>query len=261
MIENTQYIWLAVFLIGLALLALAIFRKTSTIKVPQAPATIIGVLLMVLGFMWGVMPLYQDAAPITTTTTIVTPRPDTVIASFDMGLENGTTGKLAPATVTVAVDEGSAQILLYVEDTGADMNDFVNCLYTSLNFSFAPIPPSGANADDLATIYWETDYTMTYEGNDILHESSGDYYANWSYKTDAMTDTKTKLYSGQATMLMTQGGWAQIDYKFDEGNSSGYFSEELDTIGESGSWFVRFYNADRSWSKVYTISWIYLGDT
>lgn len=133
------------------------------------------------------------------------------------------------------------------------LNSTTNALdYTTagLNFSFEPLPEAGSTTTDLAVIYYESDYLMSFEGSDILSKTDNIYNADW---TD---DGGTSDYSGADTMEMTGSGWANITWTFNSGNDT--WAEDVDSgdvYDTIASWNVRLSNGC-AWSDVYTVNLI-----
>ena len=124
-----------------------------------------------------------------------------------------------------------------------------NCLdgnYTSMNFTIIPVPPIGASCSDLATIYFSSPYDMKYNGEYVLLVKDGYYYANWSINDDETTTH----YIGSHVMFMCNVNWIEIHYRLD-GDSMG---NAFNTVGDSTSFDIEFWNADRSWSWTYTVT-------
>lgn len=258
--DNPEYVWLGVFVIGLVLVALAVFRKTSTIKVPPAPATVIGVIMMVLGFMWGVSPMYQDSQPLQQGQTQITidNTKDIAAPTFSLDPETVITNIWdSPAgdvitTQTLNSAETVFTVPLNINEVASTSYEFVTN-FTAMNFTVTPIPPVGANADDLATIYFETEYDITYNGEYVfvMNDAEDIWFANWTRVGDT-TDTASWNHAGQDTMLLTDSETYQVAYKFDSGIND--FCEEMATVGDTCTWTITFHNADWSWSKVYTVN-------
>jgi len=170
---------------------------------------------------------------------------------FEIECTNGTAIN-TEMTVEVAEDGKSCTFVIDANPGGN-----IKANYSALNFSISPIPPDGSTADSLATIYFTTDYDMKFGGEHVLQETGGVYFANWTYRAGDNSQ-KTVDYASSMTMLMTETGWAEIDYKIDADQSDA-FGEELDTVGEGGSWHITFHNSDWSWKETFTVNWIYIG--
>jgi len=168
---------------------------------------------------------------------------------FDIDVQNATIPGANLTKVSIADDEKSATFALSVIGDG---NEFTG-ENGGVNFTFTPIPSVGATSEDLVTIYFETDYLMSYGGEDVLVESSGTYFANWTYAAGD-NDQATADYKGTMSLIPTETAWCEIWYKLDGGNDT--FGEEVDAIGDSGNWHIYFHNADNSWQETFTVNWI-----
>jgi hypothetical protein len=243
-------------------LCLAIFRKTSTIKLPQAPATVIGVLMMLFGFIWGFYPFMEPYQPLESgTQTITIDSPDIVAPTFDIdptavtAVANVVRGAPTPISTSVWNTAETVYTVPVTVRTGGTHDTFaVN--YTALNFTVTPIPPDGANADDLATIYFESEYDMKYESEYVLRVNGAEsiWFANWTKGHTNAADLYSWDHSGQDTMLFTDTVEYQIVYGLD--GTDGDFPDKFKTVGETCSWTITFHNSDWSWSKVYTVNLI-----
>jgi len=141
---------------------------------------------------------------------------------------------------------------LNINEGGTASYEFVTN-FTAMNFTVTPIPPTGANADDLATIYFESDYNIKYNGEYVFVSDGNEetFFVNWTRVGDT-TDATSWDHSGQDTMLLTEDNTYQIAYRFQSGLD--HFCEEISTVGETCTWTITFHNADWSWSKVYTVN-------
>lgn len=254
---ETTYIWLGIFLIGVLLITLAIFRKTSMVKVPQAPAAFLGVCCALVGFLWGVIPLYQDAAPFQTGQTINVTTGGTQIAAPTFSVEPAAVitniwDSAAGDVITTQVLDATETVFTVPVDYNSGANHFaVN--FTAMNFTVTPIPPTGANADDLATIYFKTDYNIKYSGEYVFITDGNEatFFANWT-RVGTVGDAPSWDHAGQDTMLLTENEIYQVAYKFDDGTDD--FGEQFNTVGETATWYITFHNVDWSWSKVFTVN-------
>ena len=148
-------------------------------------------------------------------------------------------------------DDAETTFTIPLEITGSNELDGNK---SSVNFTITPNYPLGAETTNLAECYFKTDYLMKYGGEYVLEENSGVYYANWTYASGTK-DKQTEDYEAHTGMALTESGWANISYTYDSGTSD-CFSAELDSIGDSISWHVTFFNADNTWSKIFTITLI-----
>jgi len=180
---------------------------------------------------------------------------------------SGPTTTVDPATEAAAIAAARAATFdlthtggfnaTYNEDTNiltipVDINasDEVSVVTQSINTSIEIIPPIGGATTDLATLYYETDYLMRFEGEYLLEES-GDYYmAVFNNSAGA----ENKYYNGQLTMQMTDtGAWVNLTYTFDSGAST--WAAEVasgDLYSTIAAWNIRFSNG-RGWSETVTV--------
>lgn len=262
MIENVSmeaWIGFIVFVGGLILLAGAIWKKQLGWNIPQPAAMVFGIILAVFGGLYSI-PQMLDAFAVdddtddTGGTTVVVEQSGATdyVPTFRLDVTNGTTG--LGNTTTVQINDAETMATVLLETAGTGGNQPLCGTHFAVNFTVDPVPPTGANADTLATVYFETDYTMQYQSEDILAKSGNIYYANWTY-AGGTSDEASADYSGDMTMLMTETGYAEITYEMDSG-SADVFSAELDTIGDTGTWDITFHNSDWTWSEVFTVTWI-----
>lgn len=251
MFENmTTEMWigLVAFIAGFVLLFGSAYRKQVGWKINPVWSGVIGVVLVVFGGAIGVMPMLPDTTATTAVTVDTVSVPDYPPA-FVLSATNGTTGVSNTTTVEINDAGTAATVLLEIGELSHDASG----THFGVNFTVKPVPPTGADADTLATIYFESPYDMTYSGEHVLAEDDGIYFANWTY-AGGTSDEASEDYAGSMTMLMTETGYCEITYEIDDGADS--FAEEVTDIGDSGSWDVTFHNEDWSWSEVFTLTWI-----
>ena len=257
MLENmTTEMWIGIiaFVAGLVLVFGAAFRKQAGWKINPVWSGVIGVILVVFGGATGILPMIPEAEEVPPTNIINLPGVTVPQPTFSIDVENGTViGSATNRTkVSISDDEKSATLAFTVDLSENE----ISAKFACVNFTVTPLPSAQATADSLATIYFETDYLMKYGGEYVLTETSDVYWANWSY-SGGDSDDSTSDYDGSMTMLMTETGWCQIDYQLDDGTDS--FGEEVDSIGDSGSWTITLHNEDWSWSYPFTVNWICIG--
>lgn len=262
---ETEYIWLGIFVIGFAILMLAVFRKTSKIKIPQAPGAIIGGLMMLVGYMWGVAPLFSESAPFETqrleVSTVSTLPPPTFAIEPSTVITNIWDSPAGDVITTQALDASETVFTVPVDyNAGGAVSYEFAVNFTAMNFTVTPIPPDGATADALATIYFETDYNIKHSGEYVFEHDGNEaiFFANWT-RVGTVGDAPSWDHAGQDTMLYTEDEIYQVAYKFDSG--AGNFAEEFNTIGETVTWHITFHNSDWSWSKIYTVNAIVIDAT
>lgn len=253
------YIWIAVFFIGLVVFFMGIFRKYSPVKMNPVLGAVVGVCLIIPGFIWGIMPNFP-AQPLQQTggsQTIVVQQGGTTVApaTFDLdpsastGLYNGA-GSTCVSTAAWNAAETIYTVPLTINEGGTAHYAFT-ANYTGANFTITPVAPAGATNDDLATIYFETEYTMTYSSEDFLNvDGNGVYWANW-YNCES--GGLTYQYSGSLSMTYTQTKTLQVGYQFDTNADTTGVAEAMSTVGDSVSWTITFHNIDWTWSESFTV--------
>jgi len=125
---------------------------------------------------------------------------------------------------------------------------------TSLNFTIKPKPTAGQTTENLAVCHFKTDYQMKYAGEYVLRDMGDTYYANWTHGSTQNAHTDDD-YTGWESMALSGSAWANVTFKFDSGTAD-TFSNELDSIGDTGSWTITFYNEEGTWSESFTVVWI-----
>lgn len=254
---ETMYIWLGIFIIGLALFFLAIFRKQSAIKIPQAPGAFIGAIMMIVGYMWGVAPLYSESAPFEAGEIVVTTGDEIAAPTFSIDanavITNIWDSAVGDCITTATFDASETTYTIPVSVNTGGTHDAIAVNYSAINFTATPIPPTGANADDLATIYFESDYNIKHESEYVFKTNGAEtiFFANWT-RVGTVGDAPSWDHSGQDTMLLTEDETYQIAYGFNGGENA--LGNVFKTVGETITWHITFHNADWSWSKVYTVN-------
>lgn len=143
---------------------------------------------------------------------------------------------------------------LNINEVASTSYEFVTN-FTAMNFTVTPIPPPGATQDDLATIYFATDYNIK-EGGEWVFVTDGNedvFFANWT-RVGTVGDAPSWDHNGQDTMLFTEDEIYQVAYKFDSGIND--FCEEMATVGNTVSWSITFANAatNPTWTKTFTVN-------
>lgn len=116
-----------------------------------------------------------------------------------------------------------------------------------LSFDIIPVPYAGADADDLATIYFEvSNYDARIEADDdnyrLITKSSGEYQVIWT------EGSNTWYVEGSKTMLLTGNETITLDFDVNQGGMS-----RMD-VNDPIDLTITFHNGDWSWSKSYTTS-------
>jgi hypothetical protein len=258
---QASYIWLAVFFIGVVVFFMGIFRKYSPVKMNPVLGAIVGVLLIVPGFIWGIMPNFptqplqqgqtivvQQPSGTTTTPTTLPPATFTVDPSLSTGAWD-VCGGTCVSTAAWNAAETIYTVPLTINYVSASVSRFARN-YTAVNFTLTPVAVAGADNTDLATIYFESEYAMKFSGEPVLLADGNDvYFANWSH---CESGGQKYRYSGSLSTLFTSSEVLQCVYKLDTTVDDGV-AEEMATVGDSVSWAITFHNSDWSWSQTYTI--------
>jgi hypothetical protein len=118
-----------------------------------------------------------------------------------------------------------------------------------MHFVLKPIPWGGADADDLATVYFKVDNpdltidTSTSGNYYLVTKSGGNRQCIWN-------DGSTTAYvSGSTTMLLTQSTNVTLDLTINQDSAS-----RIENTYDPVIITFTFYNADWSWSKSYSFS-------
>lgn len=253
--DTTEIIGIIVFAIGLFILFSIAVKKSSWIPVKSAPlAGVIAVGMIIAGGIYGVMPMLpEDTSEGETTTIIVDDGGGNLqYPEFD----------ITPAAVTTAgtylnettLNSGKTMFTVpsWGNATGDTLWDITNNTWYDPRCSFqvVPVPFAGANADDLATFYFTvSNYDAVVDIDDavdqtLITKSSGEYQVIWTEGSNTwyVEGSKTLLLTGNATMYLD----------FDVNQAAMANSDMNDMIDLT----VTFYNADWSWSKSYTVSFV-----
>ena len=237
------YLWSIAFFIGLVGVGFGLKGKGFG-SIPSPYVLGIGAVLAIAGFVMGFGPLIGWEQADTDTVTIIE---ETIAGTaFDITPTNGTyewgvSG--IDMTGTVAGNEESITFPITVNSN----NRFAGNA-SAVNFSIKPIAPAGADANDLATIFFSVDENQKFDGEEIYRESSGVMSALWLINVG----TSTENYEGQHTMLMTDTDWLCFTFWLD-GAGTDTFGEEFDAIGDTLTIPVSFWNSDHSWTQTFDI--------
>lgn len=217
------------WLIGIAVvIGILIFMSVLGKKKWTTPA----IALLIIGALL----LIPFTGPTTTTEPVTTV--GTAAATFELTHSGGFNATYNENTniLTIPVDISSNDLSVTTQ---------------SINTSVLVIPPLGGTTQDLATLYYETDYLMKYEGEYLLEESGNYYQAVWNNSAG----TTNKYYNGQLSMQMTATNqWVNLTYTFDDG--AGTWAAEVasgDLYSTIASWNIRYSNG-RGWSEIVTVN-------
>jgi hypothetical protein len=257
-----MYVWMGVFFIGLVVFFMGVFRKHSPIKINPVLGAVVGICLILPGFIWGIYPnIGSPTSPIQTQQNIVvTQQQETVVPSafeIDAVAVTAATGCWGAAAITpittTTFDAGETTLTIPVTcNLGTAHYAFANN-NTGANFTIRPVAPAGANADDLATVYFESDYAMTFDGEDVLNSNAAGsiYDAEWNYLTFSDASHQEWDHEGSYTMLYTGSITVSLYYQLD--GEDGKLADEFSTVGDTATWSITFHNSDWSWSQTFTV--------
>jgi hypothetical protein len=266
--EQTRlYLWMGVFFIGLVVFFMGVFRKQSPIKINPVLGAVVGICLILPGFIWGIFPtIGSPASPIQTQPNIIVNTPDNnnvVVAApptFTVAVTPivAATGWFTAAAVTpistAACNADDSELTIPVTaNQGTTLWNFaVN--YTGMNFSIVPVAPAGSSADDLATIYFESQYNMKHNGKYILDYNSAEtiFDAQWATGGYNAATFATWDHSGSYTMLYTDT--LKLGLLFELNGGTAELPSEFHTVGDKIEWTVTLHNSDWSWSKVINVN-------
>jgi hypothetical protein len=261
---TAMYIWIAVFFIGIVVFFMGVFRKYSPIKMNPVLGAVVGICLILPGFIWGIFPAFP-AQPLqqTSSPTVIVQQPSGTTsltpATFDVDAVAVTaaTGMWGAADITpittTTFDAAETTLTIPVTCNTGTGNYAFAVNHTGANFTIRPIAPSGVDADDLATIYFESEYDMTFDGEDVLNSNAAGsiYDAEWNYLTFNDASHQEWDHSGSFTMLYTDSVTLSLYYQLDGEN--GKLADEFATVGDTTTWTITFHNSDWSWSKSYGV--------
>jgi hypothetical protein len=270
--STTELLFIVLFAAGLVLTLAAVFRKQPGMNflknVNPVLAASVGILLMVGGFFYGLMPLMPelDGEP----TQIIVTNPggggtQTVIidettigpSSFDIeptagGSNIGLSVNDAETEFTMAIWLDPDADIIRESDNSTAWSGF-NC-----TFQLDPVAPDGATAEDLATIYFEVSgYTVDLDDNEYL---VGYDDGDWAiYFTDDQGNNDS--YSGSMSMLYTQSEPLWLNIHIDNASFTDSSANENVDFLDSWNMPVTFQNSDWSWSETINIKLIVVGDS
>jgi len=204
-------------LVGAVFILDSIFKKNKIIK-NRTWSVIIGVALIAVGFFGTGFGAY-----ISDWTADETPSEGaiTTSASFDI------TPSVSSSEATLNSDEDTFVVAAYANTTAHTITESDNTTWVDpvLQFVCTPITPAGANADSLATIYYEvvnpevttTDGTDTYK---LFTKSGGNRQLIWGGDGTHYVDaTSTMLMTENVTLTLTmtcsQDSFSRMENTYD----------------------------------------------
>jgi hypothetical protein len=97
-------------------------------------------------------------------------------------------------------------------------------------------------------LFFETQYSMKYEGVDVLTKRNGVWFANWSEGTPLGVG-RTWNYKGEFFIPAPENPLFNIYYEINPNLGSVFNS-----VGDIITWTITFHNGDSSWFKSYTVN-------
>jgi hypothetical protein len=219
-------------------------------------AFVVGIVLVGAGAMYGgwdyISDFIEDEAP----TGGITPGPSSgyqyatwditpsaIITggyNVDATLNSAKTVFTVPAMANLT---GASEVLVELDNTTWEN--------PRMQFVLKPLPWAGADADDLATIYFEvnnpdlTIETSTTGNYYLLTKTGGNRQAIWT------VSGLTSYVEGSHTVLLTGNATITLDLTVNQ-DSAGRIENTYDPITLS----ITFHNGDWSWSKSYNIDFM-----
>jgi hypothetical protein len=257
MTDMTMIGWILVIIgIGLAI-GLVASKKTFGVH-PALLGIVIGALILgPFAMGWATFPA-EDAPP-STPGTIIIDEGEVQYPTFDVDPAVSNTSAAAEVIVlnsdetgfTIPFRANTTQHDIYPQNATEDSTG-ASWFDPEVEFAITPIPFAGADADDLATIYYEV-----MEPNlEVDAATSGPYYAfvktgaNRQLEWHVAGSGETQYVDGSQTMLMTGNVTVQLYMELDEGSLS-----RIQNTFDGLTWHVRFYN-NGGWSQTFTMTFI-----
>lgn len=254
--EEMTILYLLAFIIGLVFVFAALARKQAgPLKgINPVVAGVIGVVLIIPGFYFGVMPYIEvDAEPAEPQTIIIDDSGGAVTyPTFE--IQAGVANTTQPCVLSSGDDGFTAPYIANTTQHDIYKEDNTSWMDPRIEFSITPIPFAGATQDDLATVYFE----FLEPEAEVDAASSGPYYLFVKTSGKRQIEWRTAnaaigeiIYvSGSDTMLMTGNQTMQLVLETDEGSLS-RAQTEYDAITSH----VKFTNG-AGWSETFWIDWI-----
>jgi hypothetical protein len=247
-----------IFVVGVILVLLVLFAKQylkrlGPLKNPMW-AFVVGIVLVGAGVTWGGYDYIADYFETETTPASVTPVTTSAYqyATFDI-----TPSAVTSGGYNVDTTLNSAKTVFTVpamaNQTGHTLTELDNTTWEHprLSFTLKPQPWAGADADDLATVYYEVNNpdlvidTSTTGNYYMLTKSGGNRQAIWT------SSGLTEYVDGSATILLTGNVTVTLDLTVNQ-DSCSRIENTYDPITLS----ITFHNGDWSWSKTYNIDFM-----
>jgi hypothetical protein len=177
--------------------------------------------------------------------TPTTPTSTYVSATFDITpTAQGNSGFTLDSTHTIF----SLPIIAYYDTNVIAESDNTTWVDADMVFTVRPIPWSGADNDDLATIFYEfsdpeltVDTTGTYY---VFTKTGGERQITWFAYGSTL-----EYVSGSHTMLLTDSATIFCNTSLIQDSVS-----RIENLYDPLTCYVTFYNAARTWSKTYSLN-------
>jgi hypothetical protein len=254
--EEYALLFLALFVVGIALAATAFLKKSPLKGVNPVIAVVVGVCLVIPGYFYGVQPYFatDDAAGGETTGTIVVTTPDEEVTYPTFDIQPSAANTTQPAVLSSGEDGFTLPFIANTTQHDIYKEDNTSWCDPEVQFCITPIPFAGATQDDLATIYFE----VVEPDLEVDAASSGPYYLfvktggkrqlEWHSVNGAVG--ANIFISGSDTMLMTGNQSMQLLMECDEGSLS-RMQTEYDAI----TVHIKFSNGG-GWSETFWLDFI-----
>jgi len=250
-ITNILILGWAAFIIGLFLFFGAFARKGIFKGSSQPIVAAIGVIAVVLGIVWAVMPTIQEYTDLGAQTIIIDTTGDTTAqyASWEI------TPSETMADVTLNSAKTGFTVPAHANQTNHTLNTAANTTDLSgiveFHFHCVPQPYASATQDDLATIYYEVldaeiNVDTSSDSYKLITKSGGNRQAYWNSGSNASVD----YVDGSSTLLMTSSVDLNLTIDINE-DSFSRIENDYDPVTVR----VKFYNGG-GWSETYTIDFL-----
>lgn len=256
---NEEILMLIVFAAGLILLLVAAFKKHAgpLKKVNPIVAGALGVLLVIPGFVWGVMPFLPEVAP--QQVIVTTPTTTAAVPTFTIEPVKNTTGFNLNSTLNVGKTEFTWPWAVSAADNTGDRTGTTDLVPARATFLVRPVAPVGSDTTTLATIFYSVTpsnfETQTDRWLFIRDTYSKQAMLNFSAQVRGTSGTTTTFESGSLSLTLTQTGEIWFDALLSNTTVAKYWST-LSSLKLT----VTFRNADYSWSASYPITLIKISD-
>ena len=257
---DMEILFIVVFAVGIVLLLSAFFKKSAGPLKGLNPvlAGALGVLMIIPGFYYGIMPLMPETE--TPTQTIVIPETTATVPTFTVEMQRNTTGFQLNSTLSSDSTELTWPFTVNAKDNTADKTTTTEAVPCRATFVITPIAPTGSTTLTLATIYYSITPTQVETQTDryllIRDVNTKTPLVNFTSQIKGTSGTKAaQMGEGSTSMTLTDTGEVWLDMIFQNSTIAKYWS----TLS-SVTFTVTFRNADYSWSDSFTIRAIKIAD-